>query len=518
MSELLIKHSGRSPSQNTLIRASIALIGGGLLPLLLFWMLPFFGFSFLSNLFSWSHIAALYLLIIFGTAYWYVIDFIRPRPQILLCALLILHPWLSFISLTLNDLGINNYYTAWIFILFYFPAVVIALSRIRQAIRLVPSIQFLVLFTCILIWYFAFFQHPILDQRTGAGQFTLGFYFLYGFGFDIAFAIVTAIAFLERKSEEALKQVTVIIAINVIVYALIGIIAYQFKLLIIDDLGLHRARSIFYHPSNFGHYMCLSLLYLLGTYLYFLKNKASIALKTLLISSLVIGFVGTILSFSKTAIAALIFVCVLMILLNCVSFKQLKNMLLILAGIGLIGFSSILVFEQLSDVPVVEGFVKRINEGSSLNWRNQMAENLLVDMDESNLLFGNGMSASKVKLSGVQGFIMFPRATGKIMKVVHVHNGYLALFYDYGLVGLIPFFLLVSLMIQHLSGLLRISGESPLRALYALSITLILYYLIGCFFDPLFEQWEIPFWILLISIQSCISLEKQPKRYSELPV
>jgi O-antigen ligase len=509
MSELLMKLSDWSRVQNRMAWPWIALLCGGLLPLLLFWIMPSIGVGFFQNLLSWSHIGAIYMLVILGTLYWYFIDFIRLRPRMLLFSVLILHPWLSFLSLTLNDLGINNYYTAWIFMLFYFPAIVIALSRLKTTFRLVPATKILTVFTVILLGYFFFFQQPILDQRTGAGQFTLGFYFVYGFGFDIAFAVVAAAAFLENKASDTLKRLTLIIAINVAVYALVGIIAYQLKLLTIDDLGLQRARSIFYHPSNFGHYMCISMLYLLGMFLYFLKSNASYTFKSLLIGSVLLGFVGTVLSFSKTAIAALLFVCVLMILLNCASFSQLKNMLLILAGVGLLGLSSVLIFEKVTDVPMVEGFTKRINEGSSLDWRNRMAENLMADMNASNILLGNGMSASKVKLSEIQGFSLF-RETGKIMKVVHVHNGYLALFYDYGLVGLIPFVLLISLMIQQLFRLLKLKKSSPLRALYAMSIALTLYYLIGCFFDPLFEQWEIPFWLLLISVHSFIALKGQP--------
>src|SRR4051794_28997306 len=101
----------------TVIKAAAALLGGILLPLILFCLLPFLGFDWLANLLSWKQIGLLSLLLIGGTSYWYFIDFIRIRPRFLLFSLLILHPWLSFISITLNDFGINNYYTAWIFVL-----------------------------------------------------------------------------------------------------------------------------------------------------------------------------------------------------------------------------------------------------------------------------------------------------------------------------------------------------------------------------------------------------------------
>lgn len=471
----------------------LSIFAGLALPALLLSVLPLFGGDTLRDLLTGPALFWGLGLLLLAAGYVGYFRCVCKRPAILALGGWLLYPWLIFTCHHLSQQGVPVSHNLLTVLLLLLPAFWIGLRQPSAVRKQVSYLNPFIWFMELMVGYFLFFQESILDQRSDAGAFTLGFYYLLALLIHLAQIVLTVEAVRQSQDKRFLDRVDSTVALGVFAIAMVGLLMYQSEHFSILDGFTRRAKSIFEHPAYLAHYIALSVLYLLPC----LGQHPASRLRWLgVAAAILVGVLSLLLSLSKAAIFMLIAVLLMLgFLLNPVpSARLLKNAKILLIA-GLLVILSTKSYEACFDVSLLDGLMQRISERASLDWRERATRYLLADIDEGTLWLGHGMSAAKGRMAMFEGF-RYDATQFALSKVVHVHNGYLSQLYDYGLPGLSMFVILTAMAARRLVDILKAPSD-PSRLWKLRSVCLILYFLGVCATETLFELPVSPFWFLL---------------------
>jgi len=128
----------------------------------------------------------------------------------------------------------------------------------------------------------------------------------------------------------------------------------------------------------------------------------------------------------------------------------------------------------------------------SVNWRTQVWGFLLSNIHEGSILLGHGFTAANAWI-----FMVSYNDKTNATPLMQVHNGYIGLLYDLGILGYAIFFSVISLVFQSVKKLFKAMGTQH-RALWVSVIGLSAYYLLVCAADEMVYMFDaaLQFWLL----------------------
>lgn len=473
-----------------------AAVLGALLPVLIYQLLPMIGIEQFKDLLSLNNILALCIApcLLFG--YCAYIAFLCKKPGILTLGYWLIFPWMLFA----NRLGIINP-TPTSFLLFLIPISCISFYQLLKNPTLWKRVPYFIpntLFVLAMLFYYFFYQEEIMDQRSNAGQFTLGFYYLCTMYSNLAQTSIMVIGDqYPLFNQKFLKYFNRAILFSTLVVSIIGILGYPFDLFNILDNFTRRGRSIFHFPAAFANYIAFCVIYLTGYWLYCQDTKKSKLTLNLTLAACILGFIGLLLSFAKATIFAFAVAMVIIVLLNISSWGKALHYLKYVAIITLITAGAVFGYEKMSGNSITGSLIQRASESGSSDWRDRMNRYLVSDVDLTSVWFGHGMSASKIRMSMFESFGRDTNNGTSIGKVVHVHNSYLSQIYDYGLIGISVFIVLALFAFQRLLLVFQTPHTHPNRIFNITIIALIVCLMVISIADTVFELSGSPFWFLL---------------------
>jgi cell division protein FtsW (lipid II flippase) len=475
-----------------------AILAGVLLPLSVYQFLPMLGLD-LSDILTPMNLVLLFVLGLLGTGYIAYLYYVNKTPALLSLGHWLLYPWLGFTCHTLALAGIGLSMNLLLISLFVIPAILIGFLQVRSVWNRVPYIKLYIAFMFVMLLYYFFYQEYIMEQRYPGGQFTLGFYYSLAMISNLGQIVLITIA--DKKpflNQPFLKFFNWGILLSALLIAVVGIVGYPFEHFNIIDNFTRRARSIFYHPAFFAHYMAFCIIYLLGRVIYYKDIKKDKRLVLIFGGVCLVSFVSFMLAISKTAIFVLFATVLVMFFLNTSSWAKFLQQVKALILIAMFSFLAIWGYETYSGNPVLSSVMQRLDESGSMDWRERMNRYLTADVNLESIWLGHGMSAAKLRMSMFEGFIRDVNDPSSAkMKVVHVHNSYLSQIYDYGLIGLSLLIFLGIFAIRKFITILKTPGDYPTRCFNITIVGLIFYFMLVCTTETIFELPESPFWVLL---------------------
>lgn len=274
--------------------------------------------------------------------------------------------------------------------------------------------------------------------------------------------------------------------------AIIALLQYLTKIGGIVNEGIYRVRGTFFNFNDYGYaitiFLCLAFYVLLTS-----QKHRFYWILTIILN--LIALVGT---FSKTSIlaAALIALTMSMFLPWKIKFRLFISLIVLGGG----------MFIFLSTSGIIGGLILRFSDTSSLEWRYQMWINLYNMILEGNILFGQGIEASRRYL---QFLVPFGESYAP-------HNVYLETAFDYGIFGFIAFITIFLLVIKKgfelISDKLPSSSNSAVAgtAIIALvAVTLVQNFVSNAFYD---RANNIFFWVIITILICCYKYYQPVKR------
>ncbi|MBX2860876.1 MAG: O-antigen ligase family protein [Vampirovibrio sp.] len=507
---------GISPTiMNLLFWGGIIFIGL-LAPLVAYVLLPAFGIHTLEYLFSIKKMGAMVTLGLGGVVYLYYLSYILPRPHLLVFFNMILWLLVEYCSeLLLINAGVNLHLRPILFLAMGAPSLWILLKHWTVLFKQIPHFKYYLLFFTWVTAYF-FFYNSNASDAWGANSDTLtggsvAIIQMEAYFYCFVAIPIAAIGILKHKEpfrwfdtlNKALMVITSLVALAVIA-------GYPSGLYSMNLDGFTRAFGLFSHPNPYSHHMGLLLVYLLGLFFYYQSNPSKTIPKWLLLGSLAVNFIAFILGFSKTGIGVFL-LCALMMSLMSGSLqnvsKQLINILLLTILVVPLG---IFLFEILSGQSFWEMLEARINDRKSFNWRTEVWGYLLAQIEGFWILVGHGFTAGNVTV-----FQFTYNNASNAKPLIMVHNGYIALLYDFGIMGYSLFAAAVSVGLHGMKTFLTSTSNTAVkiasRPLSVAMIALTVYYLVVCYFDEMTYMFDAArlYWLFATTLLSLTVVHHQ---------
>ncbi len=471
----------------------IALAGvlGCLVPLIGYLLFPEAGIEAFANLFTPKKAAALVIALFGLSAYLIYWRWIMQKPHWLLYLTILAWPLIEFGNqVLLDDLGINIHLRPLLLIAFAFPAGWLMWRHAPTLWQQLPYARYYLIFFMWVTLYFIFYNANATDPRwgmegiwsegsVGIVQITAYFYCLLGIG-------IAAVSFLRHpKPRQLFDQFNIaLIAISSIL-SLITLICYPLEELTLYVDGFLRAAGFFTHPNPFAHHMGILLVYLLGMILYYQSQAQKSIPLWLLWSGFLVNIAAFLLGLSKTAFAVFSLCAGLLIILNLGS-RQVRATVFKAGILFLVIFPMVLmVFQMITGQSFAELLTARLDENTSLKWREEIWTILAANMSGVELFFGHGFTAANAKV-----FQMTFNDFNNAKPLMMIHNGYLALLYDHGVLGWSLFVSVLALLGNTIKA--WFSSITPQLPLYTTILALSVYFLIVCGFDEMTYMFDAP--------------------------
>ena len=434
------------------------------------------------------------------TAYVYYLDFVHKKPNFLLYFVIILQPILIFLCSTLVSIGINPHTHLWLILLVMIPAGLFAPQVFRFMGKDYFFVKAFIIFFLFATAYYLFNNHAVIDPRfdhsgsLSGGSTSLEVLRVYAY--FASSMIMTIFAIKSREfTQDAIVKLNNYIAISVITYSILAIMAYFSNITMVELEGVKRVALIFGHPNPFAFYMGLMMLYLFGSGMLGITSQDK-KINGFWILSALIGIVGFLTAMSKTSILGLgasVFFFMMVAFLKRPGIKAILVTVCLLLLVGLL---------QALDTPLMGTLSDRFERNNSLEWRLEAWRSVLYSLKPESIPLGKGFSASNEVMLDFQ--LLQSEMTPDLKKsgpVIKVHNAFISNLYDFGLIGLLPLFALLLLVLKGMKHIFSFYN-SKLSNVYTIIAGSIIYYFGICFFDLGFECLLLPFWPILILIYS----------------
>jgi O-antigen ligase len=267
--------------------------------------------------------------------------------------------------------------------------------------------------------------------------------------------------------------------------------------------GYLRARGVFYHPNAHSHYMGLLMVYLSGLLMYYYFAPKHRIPPWFLYSTYTLNLLAFILGFSKTAFISFLAGVIILLLMQIRNPVLLKKItMLIVIGLCLLGLA-IDGFSIVSGQDFVSMLQERVDDQSSLEFRQQLWQMALSNIGSDNILFGHG-------LSSINSLLQHQMLAGQRQNsIIDAHNGYLELLYNMGILGASFFLAFLSLIWSCIRYILRMVSPQVDVLCYTI-IALCIYYLVALsheellsFYPGLILVFGLPTIILTLIQEEC---------------
>jgi O-antigen ligase len=501
--------NGQQPSPWTVALKLLPLLGL-LLPLLGYVVLPALGINGFTEAFGFKRILLLCGAAIGSVLYWHYLKLVLVRPQVLVAFILVAWPPVAFFNMGLLAAGINIHLRPLLILSIALPCLWLGIKYFRQLTQTIPWFKYYALFFGWLVLYFVFYNANAVDPRLSGGeeamsegsvsmvQLTAYFYCLLGIA-------ITGITTLKTRNY---KQLFDMLNQGLLwvssIESLITIAGYPFGLFNLELDGFTRAIGIFTHPNPFSHHMGIIMIYLLGLFCYYQGTRQNRIPGWLIYSGITINFIAFLLGLSKTALGVFAVSSLIMLFMNLSvpavrrSFIPIALGLLILVPVGLFAFS------ELSGHSFVSLLESRIDQTQSLDWRTMVWQDLLANITPLSIWFGHGFTSA----NDVVFHLTFNDAKNS-NPLMMVHNAYIALLYDLGILGYLMFAAAVSMIINAFKGWTA-ALKPALRTEHSIIVGLVVYFLSVCAFDEMSYMFDAPmlFWTLA-TLLYCVNWREQ---------
>lgn len=483
---------------------------GLLLPVLGYWLLPELGITAVSELLNVKKLILLCGAIIGGVMYWSYFRFVLPRPQLLMAFIVLAWPLVAFFNAFLMEAGLNIHLRPLLILALAVPSLWITVKHARLLISTLPWLKYYLLFFGWLVLYFLFYNANAVDPRLSGGEEALSegsvsmvqliayFYCLMGI-------TVSATAFLKTRDYRGLfdtmnKALLFVSAGE----SLLTILGYPFGLFNQMLDGFTRAIGIFTHPNPFAHHMGVLMVYLLGLFCYYQGERKSRMSAWLLFGGIVINFVAFLLGLSKTALGVFALCGGVVFLMNLAVPAVRRGFLQILLGLAILFPVGLFLFEALSGQSFFGLLESRIDQTQSLTWRTMIWQDLIAGINPLTIWFGHGFTAANDMV-----FHLTFNDAKNAQPLMMVHNAYIALIYDLGVMGYLMFVAAASMVMSALKGWAA-AVHPALRTEHSMMLGLVMYFLFVCAFDEMSYMFDAPllFWSLATALY-CVNWREQ---------
>jgi O-antigen ligase len=472
------------------------LLGALLLPYLFYDVFPNMGVTQFSNLFELERSFTFLAMLIVGIFYIKYLSFIRERPLVIVLFITSFAVIGEALNQTLMDnTPINIKYRVMLFLTIVVPSFYFLFQYFPAFNRTIAYLKYYFAFVVMLIIYFFFYNIGMTDPKRsvdsiiGDGSYSWGqinSYLMIFSGIVVsAFALIKS-----NKVVETFDKINVFFLSSTALASLYTIIGYPLQLTSHTVDGFLRARGLLAHANPFAHHMAVILVYQLGIYFYYQFAKEKRVPSWLLMTSFLLNLMAFLLALSKTAIATTVICAIIFFVLNVGTARfrlpllRTLMVLLLLLPVGVFGYE-LATGKSLSSV--IEA---RMEETTSLTWRNEVWDALKADLMETPV-FGHGFTASNQRI-----FQLYYNTTKNKDPLIMVHNGYIGLFYDFGLLGYLLFAAAASLI---WTGAVLWYKYENFRPLSSTVISLGVYFLVVCNFDEMVYMFDSPHLIWALS-------------------
>ncbi len=485
---------------------------GLVVPFIGYCLLPMAGVEVFGKLFSFDKFVKLFVLGIGLIVYLYYIRFVVRKPQFLVYFYIVLWPVVEYFNnVLLYFYSINLHLRPLLMLGVMIPCAWYALSHFRLVVQTVSYVKYFLIFFVWLTVYFFFFNSNAIDPRAGndsvLSEASVGALQYLSYLYILLGVAVTAINVLKHPHpRQFFDNLNKALLWTTSVAALMTIIGYPFHWYSINVDGFQRAMGIFTHPNPFAHHMGILMLYLLGLYCYYQGPFQRRMPAWLLTGCIILNMVAFLLGLSKTALGVFGLCAVIIFMMNLSSpvvrktFFKAILLMLVLVPLGIVAF------QLITDQSFFDILQARIDQKESLNWRVQIWNVLLSNLDWMGVLLGNGFTSANAWV-----FQLTYNDRLNAQPLMLVHNGYIALLYDLGLMGYMLFAAALSLMINAMRRFFHpaVRAYQPLMpAIVAMAV----YFLIVCYFDEMTYMFDAPqlFWVVS-TLLFTMSLREAPQ-------
>lgn len=483
---------------------------GVILPVLIYLLLPALGVSGFSEALGYKRLILLAGAGIGALAYWQYWRFVIPRPQLLVGFILLAWPMVDFLNAWLLEFGLNLHLRPLLMLAIMLPMLWISGKNYRLVFSNLPWLKYYFAFFSWLTLYFVFYNANATDPRLSGGDNALG---------EGSVSMVQLIAYLYCLLSITVSAVTMLKARNFNglfdflnqallwvsgIQALITIAGFPFQMTSMMLDGFLRAIGIFTHPNPFAHHMGIIMVYLLGLYCYYQGERKHRMPALLLWAGIGLNFIAFMLGLSKTALGAFTFCALILFLMNLAVPAVRRGFIRLLFSLAVLMPVGLFVFQLLSGKDFFALLESRINETESFDWRTMIWEDLMSEINMASLWFGHGFTAANQTV-----FNLTFNDAKNANPLMMVHNAYIALIYDLGVMGYLMFAATLSLVLQSVRGWIE-AIRPALRTEHSIIIALALYFLFVCGFDEMSYMFDAPqlFWTL-VTLLFCLSLRER---------
>lgn len=473
-------------------------------------VLPALGINIFTEALGIKQLTGLVVAPIFGVFYWQYLKWILPRPQILLAFIVLAWPMVAFLNAGLLDLGLNIHLRPLLILALAVPSLWLTLKQGSSLWSVIPWFKYYLVFFVWLLLYFVFFNANAVDPRLSGGEEAMSegsvsMVQLTAYFYCLMTISVTAITFLGtrnyRKLFDALNYGLIWISG---LEALMTIIGFPFGLLSFMLDGFMRAIGIFSHPNTFAHHMGILLVYLVGLHCYYQGDRKGRMPHWLLFAGLAVNFMAFLLGLSKTAFAVTALCILVIFLMNLAVPAIRKSLFRILLGLAIVLPLGLLAYQVLSGQSFLSLLESRIDQTQSLTWRTSIWQDLLSEINGMTLWFGHGFTAANETV-----YRLTYNDSQNAKPLMMVHNAYIALLYDCGVMGYTLILAALSLGFHSFRFWLAAS-VAALRVEHSIILALTLYFLLVCALDEMSYMFDAPmlFWAIGTMLY-CLNLRER---------
>jgi len=438
-------------------------------------------------------------------AYFTYLRFIFKRPQWLVYFILFAWPLLEYANLCLFTYGgINAHWRLFMIALFVIPAVSVLVMNLKVLWRSIPSFKYCLLFCAWLMGYFVFYNNHTVDNRQIMNSWTDSMDVAMVVAYvSLLLAMASAATAVLKHPEphkffDGLNKALLVFSSGV---ALISIIGYPLGFWTLEVEGFTRSTGLYSHPNPFAHHQGMLLLYLLGLLGYYHAEKKGRISMGLLYSAFFLNGVALALALSKTALAVFTVCVVLWLALNITSPKVRKACILFLPLVVVAIGLSLWGFQALTDKNFLDVLEARVDQTQSLSWRELVWKGLLDNMSWMSMGLGHGFTSAN---EWVLQLTYNNRLNSK--PLILVHNGYINLVYDLGVMGLLLFGSAITFAGK---GFLRVwqAHNEQERFVFSTIVVMAIYFLAVSYFDEMAYMFDAPMvFFALATILWCLYL------------
>jgi O-antigen ligase len=467
------------------------------LPLTLYGLLPAVGVEGPSNWFSLKKIGLLVGLLVGGFGYWTYLKAILKRPQWLVCFMLVGWIVLEGINGQLLTMGINLRERPMLLLMLGVPLSFLGWRYRKALVEYTPHLKGLLVFFTLVLVYFLFYNAKAADPKVGMdalwSEGSISFTQLTSYLFIIFGVLGAGVSMIQsRKPDRLFDHFNMVLMLGTSIVAFLPIVGFPFGQFcqIVD--GFMRANGLFSHPNPYSHHMGLLMVYLLGLLCYYQGQNNDRVPKWLLFTALGVNAVAFLLGLSKTAMGTFAGCAALVLALNMATPGLRKNVGKILVASAVLVPIGLIAFQVVTGKGLLDIMEARGEQNTSLLWRTEIWNSLLSSLSPESMALGHGFTAANMLVYQLT-YNSLTNATPLIL----VHNGYLSLLYDFGLIGLLLFVVLLWTMwwaIRRLSW----ASLGPVRPLLVTLVAMGVYFLSASSFDEMIYMFDAPmlFWML----------------------